>query len=64
VIGTDVIFNPPQRGIQVGIEDESTGNKTANGYWDEFRITKRAVYGSSSFTPETSAYVAPTPPNV
>jgi len=64
VIGTDVIFNPGNRGIQVGIEDESTGNKTANGYWDEFRITKRAVYGSSSFTPETSAYTAPPSPNV
>ncbi len=64
VIGTDVIYNPIDRGIQVAIEDESTGDKTANGYWDEFRITKRAVYGSSSFTPETAPYVAPIAPNV
>ena len=64
VIGTDVIFNPRFNAPRVAIEDHSGGNKTANGYWDEWRITKRAVYGSSSFTPETSAYVAPTFPNV
>jgi hypothetical protein len=64
IIGADVIYHVPQRAIQVGIENEVGGNKTANGYWDEFRFTKRAEYGSSSFTPETSAYVPPVFPNI
>ena len=64
VIGTDVIYNPPDVTIRVGIEDESGGNKAANAYWDEFRITKGAKYGSSSFTPEVSAYADPVAPNL
>ena len=64
VIGTDVIYNPPDVTIRVGIEDESGGNKAANAYWDEFRITKGAKYGSSSFTPEVAAYADPVAPNL
>lgn len=63
-IGADVIYNPVDVAIRVAIEDEAGGDKTADAFWDEFRITKVAAYGASSFTPEVAAYPDPIPPNV
>ncbi len=57
-IGTDTIYNSPSAEIKVGRQtDAFTGYIFA--YWDEFRITKGAKYGSASFTPETDVYPRP-----
>ena len=64
-IGADVIYNPGDSMTpRVAIQDIAGFDGTANGYWDEFRITRGAKYGAASFTPETSAYVAPAFPNI
>ena len=64
VIGTDVVYNPPFVAPRLAIQDEAAFNGTNDAYWDEFRITKVAKYGTASFTPETAAYADPTPPNL
>ena len=62
-IGADVIFNSTAT-IRVGQQDVTGFNGDSDSFWDEFRITKSAEYGGSSFTPEVAAYPNPTPPNV
>ena len=64
VIGADVIFNPLDSTIRVGRQDVAGFTADSDSFWDEFRIVKRAEYGSSSFTPETSAYPNPASPNI
>lgn len=64
VIGADVLFNPGSRSVVVGQQQVTGFTADSDSFWDEFRITKRAAYGSSSFTPEVAAYIAPIAPNV
>lgn len=63
-IGTDIIYNPPDRVPLVSIQNVTGFDGSASAYWDELRLTKRAAYGGASFTPETSAYPNPVAPNV
>ncbi len=63
-IGTDVIYNPGGRQILVGQQDVTSFSGDSDSFWDEFRITKSAEYGGSTFTPEVAAYPNPGAPNV
>tara|TARA_S200000501_G_scaffold269210_1_gene252919 strand:+ start:69 stop:248 length:180 start_codon:yes stop_codon:yes gene_type:complete len=50
---SDVIAYPSSLNPQIG---SFNGTYTLAGYIDEFRISRKARYGSSNFTPPSAAF--------